>query len=92
MTHINESFRHPTLSDKFNAPKLLTGLNFQLDATQNLDSLLAAHMPGNLDQFIGIMAMIISSSNSDAVRLVAKHHPCVSFYIISDNPCIMPFY
>ena len=59
MTHINESFRHPTLSDKFNAPKLLNGLNFQLDATQNLNSLLAANMPDNLDQFIGVIAMII---------------------------------
>lgn len=73
---------HPTLSEKINAPKLLPILSFKLDETQNLDDLLAAHMPGNLDQFIGVAAMIISSSNSDAVRLVAKHHPCVSFRII----------
>ena len=51
---------------------------------QKLDTLLDAHMPGNLDQFIGVVAMIISSSSSDAVRLVAKHHHCVSLQLINN--------
>ena len=80
---------HQTLSDKLNAPKVLPVLHFELDESQNLDSLLLAHMPGNLDQFVSVAAMIISSSNSDSVRFAAKHHPCVSYNknVLTVNLC-----
>ena len=69
--------RHPSLSKKPLAPKLLPSLTFELDPTHDISTLLGAYMPGNQYQFLSVLAMTISMSNSDAVRTKAKHHPNV---------------
>ena len=73
-----EFYRHPTLSEKHNAPKLLPTLSFDLDLNQDLGILLDASMPGNRYEFLSVLAMTISMSNSDAVRMTAKQHPNVN--------------
>ena len=71
-------YRHPTLSEKLSAPKVLPCLEFTLDESQSLNVLLDAAMPGNTYEFLSVIAMTISMSNSDAVRLRAKQHPNVN--------------
>ena len=66
------NYRHPTLSEKPNAPRLLPSLSFELDLDQNIGVLLDASMPGNRYEFLSVVAMTISMSNSDAVREAAK--------------------
>ena len=69
--------RHPTLSEKVSAPRLLPCLAFELDTSQSISTLLGAGMPGNKYEFLSVLAMTVSMSNSDAVRARAKHHPNV---------------
>ena len=60
---VEKTFRHP---------------NFSLeDMSNNIAVLLDAAMPGNHYQFLSVLAMTISMSNSDAVRKTTKHHPNV---------------
>ena len=85
--------RHPTLSEKINAPKILHSLNFTLDPSKNIETLLDAGMPGNQYEFLSVLAMTISMSNSDAVRATAKHHPNVGIskfltFYITENVCL----
>ena len=82
--HFFIPLRHPSLSDKVSAPRLLTALDFQLDSTHSLDLVLGAAMPGNRYEFLSVGAMTLSMGNSDAVRLTTKQHPNVrkQIYII----------
>ena len=79
--------RHPSLSDKVSAPRLLTALDFELDSTHSLDLVLGAAMPGNRYEFLSVGAMTLSMGNSDAVRLTTKQHPNVrkQIYLILNN-------
>ena len=72
-------FRHPSLSDKLKATRILPRLDFKLDPSNSLELLLDAAMPGNNYEFLSVVGMTISMSNSDAVRVKAKHHPNVRF-------------
>ena len=72
------------MSEKWNAPKVLQSLNFKLDESQDIGVLLDAAMPGNKYQFLSVLGMTISMSNSDAVRFFSKQHPNVSGQCFND--------
>ena len=72
------------MSEKWNTPKVLQSLNFKLDESQDIGVLLDAAMPGNKYQFLSVLGMTISMSNSDAVRFFSKQHPNVSSQCFDD--------
>ena len=71
--------RHPTLSEKLIAPKVLQALNFKLDENEDIRVLLDAAMPGNKYEFLSVVGMTISMGNSDLVTHKTKQHSNVSF-------------
>ena len=71
-----------------NAPKVLQALSFSLDESEDIGVLLDAAMPGNKYEFLSVVGMTISMSNSDLVRHKTKQHSNVCPVDITTMPIL----